>query len=120
MDRYTDSNSASVQYDFVFDDEDRDDVTFTINIEREQVETEQWELHSIEELIDTYYNLDWPNYVGVDWMQDGDTSYVYAQEGSEFGYLFFSERDDLEIDFEFDEDNRILYSTGDFANAVDG
>jgi len=35
MDRYTETNSATVQYDFVFDDEDRDDVTFTINIERE-------------------------------------------------------------------------------------
>jgi len=30
-------------------------------------------MHSIEELIDTYYDLDWPNYVGVDWMEDGDT-----------------------------------------------
>lgn len=51
-------------------------------------------IQSLEELIDTYYDLDHPFYIGVDddWYFNGDNGFAYGRAGDEVGFLFYSER----------------------------
>lgn len=119
VDRYTEASEAQITYTFSFIDPERDDYTFTINIERQESETEAYEITTVEEMIDVYYDVENPFYVDVDWMEDRDVLEIMAPEGDELGLLFFSERSDLEIEVEFDDGNMLIYSTGTFANAIE-
>jgi hypothetical protein len=121
VDMFTEVTEASVAYTFVFDDEDKSDEEFTINIAREESESEaDWEITNIEDLIDTYYDLDHPFYIGVDddWFFDGSEGYAYGRAGDELGFLFYSERQNLEVTLEFTEGNTLLYEAGTTANAI--
>ena len=68
VDRYTEATEASVEYSFYFEDSDVSDEEFTINLAREESESEDWQITTIEELIDVYYDLDHPFYISVDWL----------------------------------------------------
>ena len=120
VDRYTEIYEATVNYYFEYDDVDRSDYDFTVYIERQESESEAWEITSVEDLIATFEDLCATcGFVNqVEFMQDGDSTYAWAREGDEIGFIFFSERSDIDIAFEFDEDNTLLYSTGTTADAV--
>ena len=120
VDRYTEMYEASVTYTFEYDDEDESDYEFTVYIERQESESEAWEITAVEDLLETYEDLcSTCGFVKeVEFLMDGDETYAWAREGDEIGFIFFSERSDLDIAFEFDEDNTLLYATGTFADAI--
>lgn len=118
VDRYTEAFEASVAYTFNYNDAERDDEEFTVYIERQESESEAWEITTIEDLMDTFVDVPISLYKNVMFMEDGMTETVIAREGEEIAFLFQTERSDLDIAVEFDEENRLIYSTGTFGDSI--
>lgn len=59
------------------------------------------QITEVEDLIETYYSLDQQFYISLDWIdEDGESMHVLAEHGEEFGFLFYSQRQDIEIEID--------------------
>jgi hypothetical protein len=59
------------------------------------------QITEVEDLIETYYSLDQQFYISLDWIdEDGESMHVLAEHGKEFGFLFYSQRQDIEIEID--------------------
>lgn len=116
--RNLDAYETEITYEFVFEDETT--FEFTILFVRAAYATNEYQITGIEDLIDTYYGLDHQFYISLDWLDDrGETMHIMAEGREEFGFLFYSERSDVQIESSLADGTSLIYETGDYAEAVE-